>query len=187
MLLHGNKEGRKAFAYSILAMMALGGLGTVPLYTMLASLIGQLFGSDILETGARLALRASARDIVMYGAPCVVGIHIGGSIGMELPVLGRSQTDQSLSSQISGSMGDLIGIPWAMLEQFTDAVDVLRRGDLYRAGEAVAPSAVKNVMSGYRLWSEGQTAATGRPINLPGEKGPKRISGMEAVAKGSEY
>ncbi|GKT09909.1 hypothetical protein DSTSK_32140 [Desulforhabdus sp. TSK] len=158
MLLHGDKEGRKAFAYSLMAMMALGGLGAVPLYKMLASLIRQLFGSDILETGVRSALPAFARDIVMYGAPSVVGIHIGGSIRMELPVLGRIQTDRSLSSQISGSMGDLIGIPWAMLEQFTDAVDALRRGDLYRAGEAVAPSVFRNVMSGYRLWAEGQTA-----------------------------
>lgn len=187
MLLHGDKEGRKAFAYSLLAMMALGGLVAVPLYKMLASLIRQLFGSDILETGVRSALPAFARDIVMYGAPSVVGIHIGGFIGMELPVLGRIQTDQSLSSQISGSMGDLIGIPWAMLEQFTDAVDALRRGDLYRAGEAVAPSVFRNIMSGYRLWAEGQTAATGRPINLPGEKGPRKIPGMEAVAKGAGF
>ncbi|NLI33811.1 MAG: hypothetical protein GX422_13700, partial [Deltaproteobacteria bacterium] len=67
MLTQGDREGKKAFAYSIASMVALGGLGAVPLYGTLAALIRQLFGDDVLESGVRKELPPGMRDLVMCG------------------------------------------------------------------------------------------------------------------------
>ena len=94
MLASGDKEGKKAFAYSLLAMIALGGLSAIPLYNSLGSLIREIFGEDLLGNGVRKQLPPGMRDLAMYGAPSVLGVNIGGSIGMELPVMGTHERQQ---------------------------------------------------------------------------------------------
>jgi hypothetical protein len=48
MMASGDREGKKAFAHSLLAMIALGGLSAIPLYNSLTSLIREIFGEDLL-------------------------------------------------------------------------------------------------------------------------------------------
>lgn len=184
MLTQGDKEGRKAFAYSMMSMIVLGGLGAVPIYGTLAALIRQLFGDDILESGVRKELPPGMRDLVMYGAPSIFGVNIGGSIGMEVPILDRANVNRSWSEQIGQSMGELLGIPYAVMKEMAQAVDAVKAGRPDRAAETVAPTVLRNIMSAVRLSTEGQTSISGKPINVPGERGPRKITEGEAIAKG---
>jgi hypothetical protein len=179
MLATGDKEAKKAFAYSILAMISLGGLSAIPIYNSLAALTRELFGTDLLGNGVRKQVPPGMRDIVMYGAPAAVGVNTGGSIGMELPVMDRLNVNKGISGQLGEGIGALLGVPYSMLEEFTKAVDSLKAGRPDRAAESVAPVFLRNIMSAYRLSTEGQTTVTGRPINVPGEKYPRKPTGVK--------
>ena len=138
----------------------------------------------MLFRSVRKALPMGMRDLAMYGAPLALGVNIGGSIGMELPVLDRMRVNQSLSGQIGTGIGELLGIPFAVLEDITKSIDALRSGRPDRAVETAAPTFLKNILSSVRLATEGQTTVTGRSVNVPGEKGARKISGAEAIGKG---
>jgi|GEM_PF-3430329 len=183
MLASGDKEGKKAFAYSLLAMIMLGGLSAIPLYNSLASLIREIFGEDLLGNGVRKQFPPGMRDLVMYGGPSLVGVNIGGSIGMELPVIDRLNVNKSISGQLGEGIGSLLGVPYSMFDELTKAVDALKSGRPDRAAETVAPNFLKNIMSAERLYREGQTTVTGKPINVPGEKFPRKLTEGEAVGK----
>lgn len=187
MLKHGDREGKKAFAYSIGSTMLLGGLASLPLYKTISSLLRQLFGEDYLGKDVRENLPDSMRDLVMYGAPALVGVNIGGSLGMEIPFLDRYQTDQSVSSQVSERVGDFVGIPWAMFDELSNSIEAVQRGDIERSVEILSPSFLKNILSAQRLYTEGQTTASGRPINLPGKKEPRKLTASEAIAKSAGF
>jgi len=184
MLASGDKEGKKAFAYSLLAMISLGGLAAIPLYNSLASLIREIFGRDLLGDGVRKQLPVSMRDLVMHGAPSLMGVNIGGSIGMELPVMDRLNVNKSISGQLGEGVGSLLGFPYSVFDEFTKAIDAIRAGRTDRAVETVAPQFLKSIMSAYRLSTEGQTTITGKPVNVPGELYPRKLTGAEAVMKG---
>jgi hypothetical protein len=184
MLMTGDREGKKAFAYSILSMISLGGLMAIPMYNTLASLIRELFGEDLLGMGVRKALPAGMRDLAMYGAPSLAGMNIGGSIGMELPVLDRMNINQSISEQAGEGIGRMIGIPYAVFDELAKALDAAKLGRSDRTVEMMAPGFFKNIMSAHRLTTEGQTTLSGTPINVPGEKGPRKLTSYEAIARG---
>jgi 2'-5' RNA ligase len=183
MLTDGGKRGKMAFAYSILGIVALGGLSALPFYGTLAALIRQLFGEDYLGTEVRKFIPDHQRDLVMYGAPSVLGINIGGSLGMSLPIFDRMKTSQNLSEQVFQGIGELVGIPGAILKEVLDVVDAVRSGRSDRAIEVIAPTFLRNIAQAERLRSEGQTTLAGKPINLPGERGARKITDYEAAAK----
>ncbi len=184
MLVNGDREGKKAFGYSLLAMTVLGGVGSLPLYSSLAALIRHLFGEDVLGLGVRKSIPKGMRDLVMYGAPSALGVNIGGSVGMEIPPLDRMRVNQPMAGQLGTGIGELLGIPFAVLEDFTETVDAIRSGRIGRAIETASPTFLKNILAGVRLSTEGQTTITGRPVNVPGERGPRTITTGEAFAKG---
>jgi hypothetical protein len=124
------------------------------------------------------------RDLVMYGAPSVAGVNIGGSIGMELPVLDRMNVNQSISGQAGEGIGQAIGIPYAVFDELAKAVDAAKSGRSDRAWEIMAPGFIRNIMSAHRLATEGQTTLSGTPVNVPGEKRPRKLTSYEAVMKG---
>jgi hypothetical protein len=123
------------------------------------------------------------RDLTMYGVPSVLGVNIGGSIGMGLPVMDRLNVNKSISGQLGEGIGSLLGVPYAVFDEFTKAIDAIKSGRSDRAVETVAPVFLKNIMSAYRLSTEGQTTITGKPINVPGELFPRKLTDSEAVMK----
>lgn len=183
MLTSGDRQGKKAFAYSIGSIILLGGLGALPFYNSIASLLRQLFGVDYLGAEVRKLIPDHQRDLVMYGAPSLLGIGIGSSIGMELPIFDKIKSSQNLSEQAFEGIGQLIGIPAAMLKEVLDVVDAVRNGRGDRAWEIVAPTFLKNIMVAHRLSTEGQTTMAGKPINFPGERGARTITDYEAGMK----
>ncbi len=134
--------------------------------------------------GVRKSLPAGMRDLAMYGVPSIVGVNIGGSIAMELPVFDRMNLNQSISGQAAEGIGQILGIPYAVFDELAKAVDVAKSGRSDRAVETMAPGFLKNIMSAVRLATEGQTTLSGTPINVPGEKGPRKLTTYEAIKKG---
>jgi hypothetical protein len=109
-------------------------------------------------------------DLAMCGAPRVLGVNIGDSIGMELPVMDRLNVSKSISGQLGEGIGSLLGVPYSMFDEFTKAIDAIKSGRPDHAAQTVAPAFLKNIMTAVRLSTEGQTAITGKPVNVPGER-----------------
>jgi hypothetical protein len=184
MLFDNGSAGGAAFAYSLMGIMVMGGLASLPLYKMMSSLIRQLFGDDYLGVKYRNLFPDHLKDVAMYGAPSLLGVNIGGSLGMELPILDKIQTDQSIRGQLGEGVGQLLGIPYAVLETIADTLDAAKSGRYGKVGEIMLPIAARNVLAARRLYTEGQTSSSGKPINFPGEQGPRKLTQTEAIAKG---
>ena len=156
----------------MLAVMAIGGLAGLPFYKDIAELIRKKYGKDI-ESGARELLSSPfMRDLISYGLPSALGVDISGSLSIRFPDMERE------------GIGSIIGVPYDAL--YADPVRALRAidaGRWDRATEEVAPTAIKNIMVAHRLYKEGQYSISGKPINVPGEHGPRKITQIEAIGK----
>jgi hypothetical protein len=147
-------------------MGALGGLIALPFYDEWR----KLFDEDP-ATWLRSKLDTPwMRNLSTFGIFGLAGTDASGSLGMETPK----------------TLGDLLGVPYAFVEDTKNMLTDIRLGDYYRAiaDSPATPMIVRNAMNGYRLYSEGQTARTGRPISMtPKSKEGDKISGLATVGK----
>ncbi|MDK2956544.1 MAG: hypothetical protein PWQ57_2040 [Desulfovibrionales bacterium] len=187
MLRDMGKDGAKAFVSSLAATAVIGGVTSIPLYHTLMALYQVLFDDDddwTEELRKKLPESEMLRDIVTYGVPSMVGVDLGGSLGMETPVLSRLQPGDTPMNAMENNLGDILGIPYDIIfVKPSQAKKALRGGDVGRAVEAVSPTFIKNMMQAYRLYAEGQTAISGKPINEPGRPGPRKLDVGEAMGK----
>jgi proteasome lid subunit RPN8/RPN11 len=178
--------GQRAIMKSMAATWVLGGLASLPLYKTILSMMRQLTGEDWTEEYVLSLIPKGAnwlRDIVLYGVPSLAGMNIGGSLGMELPIVNRLRLDEPFARQIAGSAMEIVGVPWAVFQDIVDAIEYGWHGKIGRSAEALMPALVANVFRAYRMASEGMVSRAGTAINLPGEAGPSKLSGYEAVIK----
>ena len=176
-------RGQAAILKSIAGTISIGGIASIPLYKTFMHIIRQATGDDWGEEELLGKIPAGAnwlRDIIEYGFPSLAGVNIGGSVGMELPILDRLQVNDSWVKQLAAGSFDLIGIPGAILQDVERAVNQTRSGKPLRGLESVLPVGAANFLKGYRLYNEGAHSAAGRPIVLPGEQEPRKfgIPGM---------
>lgn len=184
MITHNGKEGALAFAYSMGGIILLGGLSAAPFYQTLATLFRQMFGEDYLRKMTRDMAPNQLRDIVSYGVPSLVGVNIGGSLGMEVPVLDRYRADQKPSEQLWRGMFEVSGIPGSMLTSFFDnVIGGLASGNPSKLADFILPTAGQNIKRAYELYTYGQYTQTGRPISLPGTQEPTKLTGGQALVK----
>ena len=181
------KEGAAFAAKSLGATMALGGVTALPLYATLMTLFQAVTGDDDDWTEVIRSLLPESnllRDVVCYGVPAIAGVNIGGSLQMETPLTKGLAGGKTPQEVLTDSIGDIIGIPYDLLVVKPSRVmEAHSKGNTWRMLEEAAPVAVKNGMQAWRLYSEGQTTMTGRPINDPGEKGARRLSSGESFGK----
>ena len=181
------KEGAAFVAKSLGATMALGGVTALPLYATLMALCQAVTGDDDDWTEllrSHLPESNLLRDAVCYGAPAIAGVNIGGSLKMETP-LTKGLTDGKTPQEVlTDSIGDIIGIPYDLLVvKPSRMMEAHGKGNTWRMLEEAAPVALKSAMQAWRLHTEGQTTMAGRPINSPGQRGARKLSGSEAVGK----
>lgn len=186
MLSSQGTEGKKAFAKSMMGTAAIGGFTALPFYSTLMSLFQWSTGDDddwTEEIRHKLPENEMLRDLVTYGLPAVAGVSLGGSIGLETPVLSNIKPGETASDAVKNNIGEIIGIPWDLLFQkparFKKA---LASGDNLRAFEEVAPTIIKNALAGFRLYTKGKTTLSGMPIFDP-ISGEQRLSGLESLSK----
>lgn len=110
------------------------------------------------------------KDVAIYGLPAAVGVNIGGSLAI-------GDIDMGNPAKF------LIGVPWSKGEGVVSAVKAHQSGQPERAAEELAPAVIKNPMAAWRLYDQGQYSISGKPINFPGEAGPRKITALEAVGK----
>lgn len=186
-MLREGPVGRKAFAKSIAAMVALGGIGSIPLYKTFMHVIRQSSGDDwgeeyILEN---LSDGESSwlRDLVAYGLPGLAGVNLGGSLGMELPMGERLDTNKTLTKQIWTNFGELIGVPAAIFEDGEMAIRAMNAGDGSRALEYLLPSGLANIPKAIRLGTEGAHTISGTPVALPGTDEAAKLGAGAMIAR----
>ena len=119
-----------------------------------------------------------------YGAPAIAGVNIGGSLKMETPLTKGLTDGKTPQKVLTDSIGDIIGIPYDLLVvKPSRMMEAHSKGNTWRMLEEAAPVALKSAMQAWRLHTEGQTTIAGRPINSPGQRGARKLSGSEAVGK----
>lgn len=185
--------GKKAVAKSLMATFALGGLTAMPFYHTLMALWRTTFGDDDDDLNEWMHGKVPAlagdrpdliRDMLSYGLPSATGFTMGGSLGMEMPVAGNTKPGLTLAGQIEDNLGDIIGIPYDLFITRPDRFQkAMESGDIKRAVEALSPTFLKNLLVAERLFNDGQTALSGKPLNLPGEKEARKLTLGEAAGK----
>ena len=187
-LLHAIKSrgaaGWAMAARSIGAMITLGGLTSIPFYASVMALCQAVSGDD--DDWTDLIRRALPdadwlRDMVCYGLPSLGGVYLGGSLRIETPLERGIKPGATPKEILTSSLGDMIGIPYSGVEIISRMMEAGHGGDPYRGLEEAAPVALKNAMSAYRLFTEGQTTVKGRPI-MDGME-PRKLTTSEAVGK----
>jgi hypothetical protein len=181
-------RGKASVAYSLAATSMLGGLVSLPLYGTIMSIMRQSSGDDPdkkLRDKLEEVLGKGGVDVAMHGIGAMVGdgYTLSGSLGMELPILSDLRGDKPYLGQVLGNISEVAGVPVAVLEKASRSIDFFNRGNAYRGVEEAMPSAVQNVMQAVRLYNEGATASTGRPIAAQGSKQQYRYTEGEAVGK----
>jgi len=169
MLLETGMRGKTAFAKSLAATMAIGGVTAIPLYKTFMNILRQLTGDDPEEDITAILPEDAdmLKDMLLYGMPAISGFTIGGSVGMELPVFERLSLQGSITTQAGKQIGEIIGIPWAVAEDVSSAYQAYRVGQGSRALEYLLPAGIANIFKGYRLYSAGNYTLSGRPIADP--------------------
>jgi hypothetical protein len=174
MLINQGSAGRKAAARSLLNIIALGGLTSVPFFSALSAAFMMAIGADDdddpLTKAREMMPTPFTRDLISHGLiGAVAGADITGSIAIEFPK----------------DWKDIVGVPYSVGEDIYNTVKSLRSGQVYRAMSEtpVTPMAVKNAMRGIELATTGQRNRSGRDINYPGVEGPLKISETEGAMK----
>jgi len=181
--------GKRAFLKSRGATIAIGGVSSVPLYKTIMHLIRQLTGEDPEEYIDKLVPDDAdmLRDMIVYGLPAASGFTIGGSIGMELPVFDRIRLNDDILGQVGGNLTEFIGVPWAIMEDAQSAFRAYNSGQKLRSLEYAFPSGIANIFKAARLYNQGQTTISGSPVNIPGKRGPRKLTLKEAIGKGAGF
>lgn len=180
-------EGGKFVAKSIGATAVLGGLTALPMYATLQALWQAITGDDDDWTEVirrNLPKNNMLRDVVCYGVPAMGGVNVGGSLQMETPFTNALRKGATVKEVLTESMGAIIGIPYSLgVEMPSRVAEAKKAGNTSRVVEEMMPTFIKNGMQAWRLYTEGQTTMKGRPINIPGEPGARKLTAGEAAGK----
>lgn len=184
-------EGYKAIGKSLGATAVLGGVTALPFYYSALAITQALTGDDddwTEEIRKSLPESDLIRDVVCYGMPAVAGVSMGGSLSLEMPLARNIEPGSTPLSVVGENMGEILGIPYDLILKKPSRITKFHRaGDNYRAIEEAVPTVIKNMMKGYRMYTEGQTSVSGKPINDPGHAGPRKLSLVEALTKGMGF
>lgn len=149
---------------SMTALVLFGGLAAIPFGDDLDKWYRKFFGERPLRmlekwlretAGAYTDLGDQIADFVMHGIPALAGVNFSNSLAVRIPWL--SPEDDSMAERVTGVWGGLA-------KKVHYAGDAAAKGDLYRATEFMSPEALANVLRAYRLYADGATTLSGRPI-----------------------
>ncbi len=162
-------QGSFMLAKSMIGLSLVGGLSSWPFFEMISSLFFDEDEDPMTEIRSKIPSK-KLKDVVTYGLPGAAGFDITGSLGMSLPQ----------------NFFDILGVPYAMVEDTNNMMMSIKSGDYYRsvAETPITPMVIRNAMRGNELYEKGQKTRSGRMITEPGTATPKKLTGVEAVGKG---
>lgn len=167
---------------SLTALVLFGGLAALPFGDDLDKWYRRIFGERPLRmleqwlretSGEYTDFGDQVADFVLHGAPALGGVNFSNAIGVNIPWF--SPEDESLAERVVGVWGGL-----AQKVRFSSMAAA--RGDGYRAVEFMAPEALANILRAYRLYADGTTTLSGRPVF--GDDGKQvRYTAKEALVR----
>jgi len=163
--------GQQAAGKSLGSIFALGGLLALPFYDTWDDWYKKIFGETPATHARKKIDNDLFRDLITFGGLGALGIDLHGSLGIELPK----------------SFVDILGVPWALVEDTKRFTTDIKMGQYLRALEdsPITPMVVRNAMSGYRQFEKGTYTRTGRPIGdiTGGKEEPRKLGPKDFIMK----
>jgi hypothetical protein len=172
----------KTLAYSLSHTAVFAGMMGLPGYAAISAILG-FFGDEDepydLTAEMRKALGPEWANIIMRGAPTVVGMDLSGKIGAGnmLSIMPFSDADLSTNAGRAEAFGTLIGgAALGMTSRIIDGLGLIASGDYYKGVERVMPKGVSDALKAARQGAEGMTRRNGDVV-LPDSE----ISSLDTV------
>jgi hypothetical protein len=172
----------KTLAYSLSHTAVFAGMMGLPGYAAISAILG-FFGDEDepydLTAEMRKALGPEWANIIMRGAPTVVGMDLSGKIGAGnmLSIMPFSNADLSTNAGRAEALGTLMGgAAFGMTSRIIDGLGLIASGDYYKGVERVMPKGVSDALKAARQGAEGMTRRNGDVI-LPDSE----ISSLDTV------
>ena len=162
----------------------MAGLMGLPGYAAIAWAAGALFGDDDEPFDLTQWLRQQignddVANLIMRGAPTIVGADMSGKIGMgnALSILPFTDVDLLDRRSSAEALGTLIGgAPFGLFQRAADGIALISNGDYYKGLEMLLPKGISDAMRAYRYADEGVTRRNG-DVTIS----PEDLSGLEVV------
>jgi hypothetical protein len=160
----------KTLAYSLSHTAVFAGMMGLPGYAAISFALG-LFGDEDepfdLTAWARKEIGPEWADIIMRGAPTVVGMDLSGKIGAGnmLSIMPFSDADLSTNAGRAEAFGTLMGgAALGMSSRIIDGFGLILAGDYYKGIERTMPKGVSDALKAGRQAAEGMTRRNGDVI-----------------------
>jgi hypothetical protein len=172
----------KTLAYSLSHTAVFAGMMGLPGYAAISAILG-FFGDDDepydLTADMRKAIGPEWADIIMRGAPTVVGMDLSGKIGAGnmLSIMPFSNADLNTNAGRAEALGTLMGgAALGMTSRVIDGLGLIASGDYYKGVERTMPKGVSDALKAGRQAAEGMTRRNGDVI-LPDSE----VSALDTV------
>lgn len=172
----------KTLGYSLGHTAVFAGMMGIPGYAAISAILGA-FGDDDekfdLTAEMRKALGPEWADMVMRGAPTVVGMDLSGKIGAGnmLSIMPFSDADLSTNAGRAEAFGTLMGgAALGMTSRVIDGLGLIASGDYYKGIERTMPKGVSDALKAGRQGAEGMTRRNGDVV-LPDSE----VSALDTV------
>jgi hypothetical protein len=160
----------KTLAYSLSHTAVFAGMMGLPGYAAISAILG-FFGDEDepydLTAEMRKALGPEWADMIMRGAPTVVGMDLSGKIGSGnmLSIMPFSDADLTTTSGQAEAVGTFFGgAALGMTSRVADGLLLMLKGDYYKGLERVMPKGVSDALKAGRQGAEGMTRRNGDVI-----------------------
>ena len=175
----------RTLAFSLGHSAVFAGMMGIPGYAAIAAILGAFSDDDEpydLTAEMRKAIGPEWADMIMRGAPTLVGVDLSGKIGSGnmLSIMPFSDADLSTTAGRAEAFGTLVGgASLGMVSRVADGMGLILSGDYYKGIERTMPKGVSDALKAGRQAAEGMTRRNGDVV-LPAEE----ISAVSAILTG---
>ena len=160
----------KTLAYSLSHTAVFAGVMGLPGYAAVSAILSAFGDEDEpfdLTAWSREQLGPEWADMIMRGAPTVVGMDLSGKIGAGnmLSIMPFSNADLATNAGRAEALGTLMGgASFGMASRMADGLLLMADGDYYKGLERVMPKGVSDALKSGRQATEGMTRRNGDVI-----------------------
>lgn len=169
---------KKALALNLAHLGAAGGLMGMPAFSMIAWVIGKAIPGDDEPDDPEATLRRligdkALADLLLKGAPKLLGVDISGRVGAGGMLSLLPYTDVELSrdgyaAAVTGLLGPFVG---GLAPKVVDGIGQIAQGNLWKGTEQMLPTGLANVMKATRFADQGVTKRNGDVVLSADEVG----------------
>lgn len=160
----------KTLSYALGHTAVFAGMMGLPGYAAISFALGLFSDEDEpydLTADMRKKIGPEWADMIMRGAPTVVGMDLSGKIGAGtmLSIMPFSNADLSTNAGRAEALGTLMGgAALGMTTRMVDGLGLVANGDYYKGIERIMPKGVSDALKAGRQGAEGLTRRNGDVI-----------------------